>query len=61
MMWKFTNRLLAQSFYWFGLVCGLFGVLTQMSGEPLFASPFFYLEVGMLSMLAGIFLAHQER
>jgi|GEM_PF-2589263 len=61
MLWKFTNQLLAKCFYWFGLICGLFGVLTQMSGEPLFASPFFYLELAMLSMLAGIFLAHQER
>ena len=48
MLWKFTNRLLALSFLlvWFDL--RTFGVLTQLSGEPLFASPFFYLEVGIL-------------
>ena len=46
--------MLARAFLWFGLVCGLFAVLTQLSGKTFFASSFFYLQAGILGVLASI-------
>jgi hypothetical protein len=53
---------LARAFFWFGLVCGLFAVFTQygftyqVGSQRLFADPVFYLLLGGMSMMAGIFV-----
>ncbi|MFH1088297.1 MAG: hypothetical protein V1719_00440 [Patescibacteria group bacterium] len=60
-MFKLNNTVLAKSFYWFGLICGIFAVTTQMAERTIFASPFFYLELGILSMLAGVVLTIEKR
>lgn len=61
-MLTLDNSLLAKVFFWFGLVCGVFGVFTQygfsyqVGTQNLFADPVFYFLLGSLSMLGGIFL-----
>ncbi len=62
MMWKLNTSVLAKSFFWFGLIMGVFAVFTQygfvyqVGTQNLFAEPTFYLLIGSMSMLAGIFL-----
>ncbi|USN53809.1 MAG: hypothetical protein H6760_01405 [Candidatus Nomurabacteria bacterium] len=53
-MLQLNSSMLARAFLWFGLVCGLFAVLTQLSGKTFFASSFFYLQAGILGVLASI-------
>ncbi|MFH0853464.1 MAG: hypothetical protein V1853_03590 [bacterium] len=60
-MFKLNNAVLAKSFYWFGLICGIFAVTTQMAERTIYASPFFYLELGILSILAGIAINTEKR
>ena len=62
MFMKVGTAALARAFFWFGLVCGLFAVFTQygfryqVGNQSLFADPVFYLLLGGLSMLGGIFM-----
>ncbi|MBI5467080.1 MAG: hypothetical protein HY975_02590 [Candidatus Kerfeldbacteria bacterium] len=62
MMWKLNTSVLAKAFFWFGLVCGVFAVFTQygfvyqVGTQNLFADPTFYLLLGGVGMLGGIFL-----
>lgn len=62
MMWKFDTSVLAKAFFWFGLACGVlafftqYGFVYQVGTQQLFADPVFYLLLGSMSMLAGIFL-----
>lgn len=62
MMWKLNTSVLGKAFFWFGLIMGVFAVFTQygfvyqVGTQSLFAEPTFYLLIGILSMLGGIFL-----
>jgi hypothetical protein len=59
---KFTNKNLARTMFWFGLICGVLAVFTQygfvyqVGTQSLFAEPTFYMLLGMLSILGGIYL-----
>jgi hypothetical protein len=61
--WKsvLTGYFLSRLFFFFGVLCGLFGIFTQygltaqLGSETLFADPTFYILLGALSMLAGIY------
>ena len=62
MFWKMGTGTLARAFFWFGLINGVFAVFTQygltyqVGSQSLFADPVFYLLLGGMSLLAGIFL-----
>jgi len=56
-----NKKTLSQCFFWFGLIVGLFGVLTQMSGRIIFASQYFYIQLGILAMLASLTVRHHDR
>lgn len=62
MFMKIGTASLARAFFWFGLVCGIFAVFTQygfryqVGSQALFADPVFYLLLGGVSMLGGIFM-----
>lgn len=64
---KFTSANLAKVFFWFGVVCGTFALFTQygfvyqVGTTNLFAEPTFYLLLGMVSMLGGIYLNTEKR
>jgi hypothetical protein len=60
-MINFTNATLSRCFFWFALVVGLFAVFTQMSGRITFASSYFYIQLGILAMLASLTLKHEQR
>lgn len=59
--WKLNSVFLSRVFFWFGIVCGLFGVFTQyglsyqVENQNLFGDSTFYLLLGSLSTLAGIY------
>ncbi len=61
-MMKFDTSVLAKAFFWFALVNGVlafftqYGFVYQVGTQQLFADPVFYLLLGSLSMLGGIFL-----
>lgn len=61
-MWHLTPSFLAKVFFWFGMICGLFAVVIQYSisvqsgTAQVFGDPMFFLGLGSLSMLAGIYL-----
>lgn len=57
----FSKKTLSQCFFWFALIVGLFGVLTQLSGRIVFASQYFYLQLGILAMLASLAVRHNEK
>lgn len=62
MMMNIGSTALAKAFFWFGLAMGVlafftqYGFVYQVGTQQLFADPVFYLLLGMLSMLAGIFV-----
>lgn len=62
MFWKVSTSSLGRAFFWFGLVCGLFAVFTQygltyqVGSQTLFADPVFYLLLGGMSFLGGIYI-----
>ena len=64
---KFTNAMLAKAFFWFGLVCGVLAVFTQygfvyqVGTQNLFADPTFYMLLGMVSMLGGIYINTEKK
>ena len=61
-MMKFDTTVLAKAFFWFGLICGVFGIFTQygftyqVGTQYIFGDAVFYFLLGSMSMLAGIFL-----
>ena len=55
-MIKFNNKLLAECLWWFGAICALFGISTEIAGEQIYLSSYFYLEVAVVAFLAGIFV-----
>lgn len=58
---RLTNPILAQAFWWFGLTMALFGVVTEMSAQQLYLSSAFYLELAVVSFLAGLFKLWEDR
>jgi len=54
---KLTNKVLGESFWWFGIICAIFGVVTEISGQQVYLSSYFYLELSIVGFLAGIFVA----
>ncbi len=64
---KFTSANLAKSFFWFGLILGVLAVFTQygfvyqVGTQNLFADPTFYMLLGMLSMLGGIYINTEKK
>ncbi|MBI5405224.1 MAG: hypothetical protein HY976_03270 [Candidatus Kerfeldbacteria bacterium] len=58
---KFTNKLLASVFYWFGLVMAAFGFFTELSGQQIYLSSSFYFNMSVLGFLAAIAVATIER
>lgn len=61
---KFTNKLLASVFFWFGLVMAVFAFFTEISGQQIYLSSDFYFEMSLASFLAAIAVAtidHMEK
>lgn len=61
MYMKFTNKLLATVFYWFGLIMAAFGFFTELSGQQIYLSASFYFNMSVLAFLAAISLATLNR
>lgn len=59
---KFNNQAFGKAFFWFGIVCGIFGVSTQygltyqIGTQNLFGDSTFYFLLGMLSVLLAVYL-----
>ncbi|MBI4092466.1 MAG: hypothetical protein HY420_00920 [Candidatus Kerfeldbacteria bacterium] len=60
MYMKFNNKVMAQTFYWFGLVMGVFAFFTEISGQQIYLSSAFYFNMSVISLLAAIALAHVD-
>lgn len=64
---KFSPANLAKVFFSFGLVCGAFAIFSQygdayqVGTQDIFASADFYLFLGMLSVLSGIYMKSEKR
>lgn len=58
---KLTYRVLAEVIWWFGFVCAVFGVVTELSGQQIYLSSYFYLEMAIVSFLMGIFVVLKEK
>lgn len=58
---KMSNAMLAQAFWWFGLVMAIFGVVTEISSQQLYLSSAFYLELAIVSFLAGLYKLWEDR
>jgi len=58
---KFTNRLLASVFYWFGLIMAAFGFFTELSDQQVYLSSSFYFNMAVLGFLAAISVATIQR
>lgn len=50
-----NNKILAEAFFWFSITTAIFGVVTQLSEQLIFASPFFYIELAIFGMLGAIY------
>lgn len=56
-----TSNLLGRMFFWFGIICGLFGIFTQygdtggLGSQILFGDATFYFSLGSLAILAAIY------
>lgn len=59
-MFRLHRSVLAKSYYWFGVVMALFGVVTEISGQQIYLSSYFYLTLAMVTFLAGIFAQRDE-
>lgn len=57
---KFNNKVLGESLWWFGIVCAVFGVVTEISGQQVYLSSYFYLEMAVVAFLAGIYVVHKR-
>lgn len=66
-MWIFSKEGLSRLFFYFGLVCGILGVLSQrgilnqVDPNTLVADPGFFFLLGMLLILGGIYLNTDQR
>ena len=64
---KFSQGMLAKSFFWFGMACAVLAFFIQNS-DPLqtgsqgqFAGPIFFLLLGILSMLGGVYVNTEKK
>jgi len=60
-MIKLNNHLLANCFFWFAVICSIFGVASQYSEKIWIIPTDFYLLLAMISMLGGIFIVLREK
>ena len=60
-MVKFNNKMLAESFFWFGIMCTIFGIFSQYSERIWIVPAGFYLQIGVIAMLGGIFAVLKEK
>jgi hypothetical protein len=58
---KLTYRVLAESLWWFGFICAIFGVVTEISGQQIYLSSYFYLEMAVVTFLGGILVVLKEK
>ena len=64
---RFSQANLAKSFFWFGFVCGAFAIFAQygdayqVGTQDIFADASFYLYLGILSFLGGIYVNTEKR
>jgi hypothetical protein len=49
------SKLIPVAFMVFGLICGIFGFLTELSDKFLLISSGFYLQIAIVSLLAAIY------
>lgn len=55
-------KILPLTFAVFGLMCGIFGFFTEVYNTVIIIPSVFYIQMGMLSMLAAIFFqGHMKR
>lgn len=54
-----NSHVLAEAFFWFAVTMAIFGIATQVSGQLIFASPFFYIELGIFGMLGALYAKHR--
>lgn len=59
-MMDLSNKVLSKAFFWFGLILGVFGVVTEVYGTNVILSSDFYLQLGAFGMLAAIAVSHQK-
>jgi len=60
-MIKLTNKLLANSLFWFAIICTIFGVASQFSEKIWIVPADFYLQIAIVSMLGGLFIVFKEK
>ncbi len=60
MMMHLTNKLLAKAFFWFGMILGIFSVVTEVYGKNVYLPSDFYLFLGIFAMLGSISVSHQS-
>ncbi|MFA6098743.1 MAG: hypothetical protein WCV50_03135 [Patescibacteria group bacterium] len=51
----FRNKYIPIAFIVFGIMCGIFGFVTEVRNEVIIISSAFYLQMGILSILAAIY------
>jgi len=49
------NKYIPVAFFIFGLICAIFGFVTQADGRELFIPSTFYLELAIFAVLAAIY------
>ncbi len=60
-MTLFTKSFQAKAFFWFGIATAIFGIATQYSDNVLLVPPSFFLQLSIVSFLAGIYTLHESR
>jgi hypothetical protein len=50
------NKYIPVAFFVFGLICAIFGFVTQADGRELFIPSAFYLELAIFAVLAALYL-----
>jgi len=60
-MFKFDHKILADSFFWFAIICSIFGVASQLSDKIWIIPAGFFLQLAIISMLGAIFTVFKEK
>lgn len=60
MMMDLSKKTLANAFFWFAVVLGIFGVVTEVYGTNIYLPSEFYIQLGILGMLGSIAAAHKD-
>lgn len=64
---KYTPANLAKALYWFGLICGALGIFAQYGSayqvgtQEVFGDANFFIYLGILSVLGGIYLNTEKK